>query len=292
MGMDRGRLAQSSSTTKPSGISMRELERDLPDMRDTREPTARAASLPAIAIVGAGRAGNALNRAARHAGLEVAIAGRADAAEACSRCQVAVLCVPDGGNEQAAELAAGHTPPLRFVGHVSGAMGLGALNAALQRGAKTFGLHPLQTLPDGESEIRGAACAVAGSDQEALDLAFRLARALGMDPFAISDEQRAPYHAAAAMASNFLVALEESASSLLQAAGVDSARELLAPLVLRSAANWSERGRAALTGPIARGDEETVERHRAAIAATSPELLALYDEMAARTRSLTSEAGR
>jgi predicted short-subunit dehydrogenase-like oxidoreductase (DUF2520 family) len=279
-----------SSTTTPSGISMRELERDLPP--ETHGRKAAVADLPAIAIVGSGRAGSALQRAAADAGIQVAMAGRADAAEACSSCEVALLCVPDTEIEHAAELAAEHTPPLRFVGHVSGAVGLDALSAARDRGARVFGLHPLQTLPSGAAQLAGAACAIAGSDPEALDLATRLASALGMDPFEISEEQRAAYHAAASMASNFLVALEESAARLLEAAGVGSGRELLAPLVLRSAANWSERGGAALTGPIARGDEETVARHREAIERTAPELIALYDELAARTRSLTERKQR
>ena len=81
-----------------------------------------------------------------------------------------------------------------------------------------------------------------------------------MVPFDVPEESRAAYHAAAAIASNFLVALETSAEELLEAAGVEDARELLAPLVLRTAANWAERGAAALTGPIARGDEATVTR--------------------------------
>ena len=89
-----------------------------------------------------------------------------------------------------------------------------------------------------------------------------------MRPFEVPEESRAAYHAAAAIASNLLVALEESAAELLARLGVEDARELLAPLVLRTAANWAERGPDALTGPIARGDEATVERHRAALAET------------------------
>jgi len=114
-----------------------------------------------------------------------------------------------------------------------------------------------------------------------------------MNPFVVSEESRAAYHAAAAIASNFLIALEASAVELLEAAGVadpEEARELLAPLVLRSAANWAERGPDALTGPIARGDEETVERHLAAIDGVAPELLGLYHALAERTRAVA--AGR
>ena len=105
-----------------------------------------------------------------------------------------------------------------------------------------------------------------------------------MRPFAVSEEQRAAYHAAASIASNFLVALQESASGLLESAGIEDGRELLAPLVLASAANWAEHGGDALTGPIARGDFATVERHLAALAETAPELIPMYEALAERTR--------
>ena len=73
---------------------------------------------------------------------------------------------------------------------------------------------------------------------------------------------------------------------------MQDARELLAPLVLRTAANWAERGPDALTGPIARGDAATVERHRAALAELSPELLAAYDALAAHTEALSSAGSK
>jgi predicted short-subunit dehydrogenase-like oxidoreductase (DUF2520 family) len=209
--------------------------------------------IPALAIIGAGRVGRAINRAARAEGLETALAGRADAAAACESAEAVLLCVPDGAIAQAVESipqAAG----IRFVGHTSGAVGLEGLAPAAARGAATFGLHPLQTITDDNPELIGASCAVAGSSPEALALARTLARRLGMRSFEVPEESRAAYHAAAAIASNFLVALEESAVELLEQSGIEDARELLAPLVLRSAANWAEHGGAALTGPIARGD--------------------------------------
>ena len=127
-----------------------------------------------------------------------------------------------------------------------------------------------------------------------LSFARALAEALGMRPFEVPEESRAAYHAAAAMASNLLVALEESAAELARAAlGIEDARELLAPLVLRTAANWAERGPDALTGPIARGDRATVERHRAALAETAPELLArLRRAGGARRGDAPAEAAR
>ena len=94
------------------------------------------------------------------------------------------------------------------------------------------------------------------------------------------------------MASNFLIALEATAEDLMAAAGIDDARSLLAPLVLRSAANWAEHGSDALTGPIARGDEETVRRHLEAIEAIAPELADSYRAMAARTRAIAATGER
>ena len=88
------------------------------------------------------------------------------------------------------------------------------------------------------------------------------------------------------MASNFLITLEESAAQLLAAAGVKSPREVLAPLVLRSAANWADAGVDALTGPIARGDRATVGLHLSALAERAPELAPLYEALAERTRAL------
>jgi len=104
-----------------------------------------------------------------------------------------------------------------------------------------------------------------------------------MKPFEVPDDRRSAYHAAAVMASNFLIALEEAAAVLLARAGVEDARAILTPLVLRTAANWAEAGSMALTGPIARGDAVTVQRHRDALRELAPELLPLYDALAERT---------
>jgi predicted short-subunit dehydrogenase-like oxidoreductase (DUF2520 family) len=266
---------------------MRELERDLPT--SSAPGRGRDAALPALAVIGAGRVGTAMHRASSAAGLEVRLAGRDDALAACRASQAALLCVPDAEIPAAAAEVAEAVPPLRFVGHTSGATRLEALAVCADRGAATFSLHPLQTIPDGSADLTGASCAIAGSGASAEGLARELAEALEMRPFAVAEERRAAYHAAASIASNFLVALEESAAGLLADARVEDARELLAPLVLRTAANWAERGGDALTGPIARGDTETIARHSEALRELAPELLPLYEVLAERTAEL---AGR
>ncbi len=243
----------------------------------------------ALAVVGNGRLGASVSRAAKSAGIDIALAGRDDALEACRDSKVALLCVPDAAIAEACESIAEAVPPLRFVGHTSGATGLDALEAATARGAEAFSLHPLQTVPDRDASLTGAPCAIAGASPGATEAARTLALGLGMRPFEVPEESRAAYHAAASIASNFLVALEESAAELLERAGIEDGRELLAPLVLRTAANWAERGGEALTGPIARGDEETVRRHLEALRETSPELVELYEALAERTRELARQ---
>jgi predicted short-subunit dehydrogenase-like oxidoreductase (DUF2520 family) len=256
---------------------MRELERD-----QSHTPTERAP----ILIVGRGRVGASLAAAAREAGVPARLVSSDEAPAAARSATAALLCVPDAAiAEVAAGLAQG-PPPL--VGHVSGATTLEPLAAANAPGA--FSLHPLQTFPGEETAVAGLPCATAGSDEAAESFASMFARRLGMRPFSVPDEHRAAYHAAACISSNFLVALQESAAGLLEAAGVEDGRELLAPLVLATAANWAESGGAALTGPIARGDAATVGRHREALAELGPELLEMYEAMAERTAAVAGAA--
>jgi predicted short-subunit dehydrogenase-like oxidoreductase (DUF2520 family) len=196
-----------------------------------------------------------------------------------------LLCVPDAAiAEVAAGIGRSGAAP-RLIGHSSGATTLDPLNAA-EAVEGCFSLHPLQTLPDGEADLSGAPAAVAGSNQSALEFADELARSLGLKPFVIDEGDRALYHAAASMASNFLVTLEQNAAVLLAESGVSEPREVLAPLVRRTLENWIHKGPEALTGPIARGDAATVERHREAIAGARPDLVAFYDELANATTAL------
>jgi predicted short-subunit dehydrogenase-like oxidoreductase (DUF2520 family) len=142
---------------------------------------------------------------------------------------------------------------------------------------------------DGVPPFAGAGAAVAGSTPRALAVAHELAERLGMRATTVADEDRAAYHAAASIASNFLVTLEGAAERLAATAGVD--RELLAPLVRASVEDWIRLGaERALTGPIARGDEATVARQREAVAERLPDDLELFDTLTAATRRLAGAA--
>jgi predicted short-subunit dehydrogenase-like oxidoreductase (DUF2520 family) len=236
-----------------------------------------------VGIVGPGRVGTALARALRDAGLDVE--GPAGRGERPARCDAIVLCVPDGEIPAAAEAVTAAAP---LVGHTSGATPLSALAHA---GVPAFGLHPLQSFAHPGVRFEGAGAAVAGTTPEALEFAVRLAERLGMTPFEIDDEGRAAYHAAASVASNFLVTLQAAAETIAAGAGLDreEARALLTPLVRQTVENVAELGpEAALTGPVARGDEATVTAQREAVAEVAPELLALFDELVRHTRELAA----
>lgn len=109
-----------------------------------------------------------------------------------------------------------------------------------------------------------------------------------MRPARIADRDRAAYHAAASIASNFLITLEASAERLAASAGVS--RELLIPLVRATVENWARLGSdRALTGPVARGDELTVQRQREAIAERAGDMLPLFDALVDATRVESSQ---
>jgi len=213
-----------------------------------------------VQVIGAGRVGSAIAARLAQRGVEL----REDGAE------LVLLCVPD----TAIADTAARIEPGPWIAHVSGATPLAALGPHERR----FGLHPLQTFTRarGPEQLDGAWAAVTAETTEARELGFELARVLGLEPFELAEEARPLYHAGAAIASNYLVTLHRVAADLLRAAGAPP--EALVPLMRRTIDNGFE-----LTGPIERGDWETVEAHRRAIRATRPELEPLYAVLAEAT---------
>jgi predicted short-subunit dehydrogenase-like oxidoreductase (DUF2520 family) len=239
----------------------------------------RSQTLTSCAIVGQGRLGTALAAALRATGLDVD--GPLGRGANPRGADAVLLCVPDAEIANAAAAVTAGVP----VGHCSGATGLDVL-----AGHEAFGLHPLMTVPaTGTPVFAGAGAAVAGTTPRALAIAHELAARLGLRPTTVADADRAAYHAAASIASNFLVTLEGAAERLAATAGVD--RALLAPLVRAAVDNWARLGAAqALTGPIARGDHATVARQRDAVAERTPDLLPLFDALTDATRGLARSA--
>ena len=225
-----------------------------------------------IAVIGPGRLGRVLARALEAAGFTVH--GPLSRTDETPDVDIAILTVPDAAIPDAAQRARRHATQLA---HTSGATGLEHVD---------FSIHPLQTFTGTEAPdvFRGIGAAIAGRTPHDEAIARQLAQALGMQPFHVDD--RASYHAAASFASNFVLTVLDTAEQLATQAGVDNPRDVLAPLVRQTVDNWQRTGAAAsLTGPIARGDEATVAKHRAASTDT-----ALFDALAAATRKLATRA--
>jgi predicted short-subunit dehydrogenase-like oxidoreductase (DUF2520 family) len=220
-----------------------------------------------VHVIGAtGRVGSAVSSRLRERG------ARIDETDP----DLVLLCVPD---RTIAEVAA-ELEPGPWVAHVSGATPLAALDPHERR----FSLHPLLSITKerGPEQLDGGWAALTAETDEARTTGRELAALLGLRPFDLSDEKRALYHAAAAMASNYLVTLREIAGSLVESAGVPP--EALDPLMRSVIDNGFE-----LTGPIARGDWETVERHLEAIRESRPELEDLYIALAAQTARIAGQ---
>jgi predicted short-subunit dehydrogenase-like oxidoreductase (DUF2520 family) len=213
-----------------------------------------------IRIIGVGRVGSAIAARLRERGVTMS---EEDA-------QLVLLCVPDGAIAEVAR----RIEPGPWVAHVSGATPLSALDPHRRR----FSVHPLQTFTRarGPEQLDGAYAAVTAESEEARALAVELAETLGLRPFELADDQRVLYHAGAAIASNYLVTLRRVAGRLVEDAGAPP--EALDPLMRRTIENGFE-----LTGPIARGDWETVEAHVRAIRARRPEYEGLYHALAEAT---------
>ena len=220
-----------------------------------------------IRVVGAGgRVGSAVSARLAERGVRLAD----------DEPELVLLCVPD---RAIAEIS-GAIEPGPWIAHVSGATPL----AALDPHARRFGMHPLQSFSKarGPEQLDGAWAAVSAEGENARTTGFWLAKTLGLRPFELDDDGRAAYHAGAAVASNYLVTLRQAAGSLLESAGAPP--EALEPLMRGVIDNGFE-----LTGPIARGDWETVERHLAVIREVRPELEELYLTLARATATI---AGR
>jgi predicted short-subunit dehydrogenase-like oxidoreductase (DUF2520 family) len=214
-----------------------------------------------VNVIGRGRVGSAV--AARLA--ERGVGLREDA-------ELVLLCVPDAAiADMARRLSLGP-----WVAHVSGASPLSALEPHTRR----FGMHPLQTFTRsrGPEQLDGAWAAVSGESDEARAHGRALALTLGLRPFDLDDDARSLYHAGAAVASNYLVTLHQAASRLFAAAGAPP--EALVPLMTRTIENGFD-----LTGPIARGDWDTVGAHVRAIHDEAPELEPMYVALAEATRA-------
>ena len=261
-----------------------------------------------IGIVGTGKVARALALGLQnHSSAPLVVWGRAPAqcreavghlshAQAVSplsditdTCDVVAIAVADDAIPQVvraiSEAGALSQAPLVF--HVSGGSGTAVLERLRQMGAKTAAIHPAMTFT-GEPELElermtGSRFAVTGSSAESSQLAQSIVEALGGISVEIPEAYRALYHAALCHAANHLVTLFTGASHALRVAGVDDPAGLLAPLARAALENSIANGFGALSGPVLRGDTETIRRHLETLAGDCPELLSSYRAMALAT---------
>ncbi|HZX04718.1 Rossmann-like and DUF2520 domain-containing protein [Kribbella sp.] len=248
-----------------------------------------------IGLIGAGRAGTALGAALAGAGHPlVGVTARSDASleraarllpavpvlaadEVTARADVVLVAVPDDRIQDVAQ-----TLPLtsaQYVVHLSGAHGLAPL-AGLA--ATPVALHPAMTFPGGAVELDGVMFTATAPDA-ARELVERLVKALGAQVQWVADDQRTTYHAGLVHGANHLTTLVCQAVAVLREAGVADPVATLRPLLTATLDNTLRSGHHALTGPIARGDVDTVAAHLAVLRGSTRDS---YAELARATVEL------
>lgn len=267
-----------------------------------------------VGVVGAGRVGSVLAAALRAAGHEVvAAAGESDASRSriadllpgvpvdkptgvARACDLLLLTVPDDmvDNVVTMLVASGSIREDQYVVHTSGRHGLAVLAPAAAVGARVVALHPAMTFtgtPVDLPRLQGCVFGVTAPEAERA-VAERLVADLGGRPTWVAEERRTLYHAGLAHGANHLVTLVAEAMEMLDAAGVDDTAGTLRPLLTAALDNALESGDAALTGPVSRGDVQTLEGHVADLESNAPQTLGSYLALARATLGRVVTDGR
>jgi predicted short-subunit dehydrogenase-like oxidoreductase (DUF2520 family) len=266
-----------------------------------------------VGVIGAGRVGTALAAALSRAGHRVVAAhgvsqvsrqrieqylpGTAvrDPADVCAEADLVLLTVPDDALAGLVSGLAATGAPLvgRLLVHASGRHGLAVLEPATRLGGLPLAMHPVMTFtgrPDDVDRLAGISFGVT-APPTLRPVAEVLVMEMGGEPVFIAEELRGLYHAALAGAANHLVTQVVQACDLLSAAGVARPARMLGPLLSAALDNALRLGDAGLTGPVARGDAETVAEHVAALHAAAPEALPAYLALARLTASRALSSG-
>jgi predicted short-subunit dehydrogenase-like oxidoreductase (DUF2520 family) len=273
-------------------------------------------SKPTISIIGPGVVGSTLGRTLRRVGYTIAaVAGGSDetrtaelaraidasdasTAQAAAAGELVLLSVPDAAiqrvcDQLAAAGALGHRPMLA---HCSGALDTSVLQSARDAGCAVGSMHPLQTFPSVEAAIArlpGTWWFIEG-DEAALPAMDAIATHTGGRAVRIDPAGKAIYHAAAVMSANYLTTVLDAALEMYERVGLDRdiARKAIAPIVRATVENVLQHDTAdALSGPIARGDVETVDAHLTALDTLEGDFAALYRRIGLRTVRIARRRG-
>ena len=266
-----------------------------------------------VGVIGAGRVGTALAVALSRAGHKIVAASAvSDAsrervrrylsgtpviqpADVADAADLVLLTVPDDALPGLVHGLAATDAPLmgRMLVHASGRHGLAVLEPATQQGALPLALHPVMTFTGRADDADRLAGICFGVTAPAVlrPAAEVLVMEMGGEPVFIAEADRNLYHAALAGAANHLVTQVVQAEDLLAKAGVGQPARMLGPLLSAALDNALRFGDAALTGPVARGDADTVAGHVAALRAEAPEALPAYLALARLTATRALAAG-
>jgi predicted short-subunit dehydrogenase-like oxidoreductase (DUF2520 family) len=267
-----------------------------------------------IGVVGAGRVGAVLSAALRAAGHEVVAAAgesaasrdridallpgvrRAKPTDVARSCELLLLTVPDDMLENVVTtmVGAGAIRSGQVVCHTSGRHGLAVLASAEEVGARPLALHPAMTFTGTSLDLErlsGCVYGVTARDEDRA-LAQSLVDDLGGHAVWVPEDKRTLYHAGLAHGANHLVTLVSQAMELLAASGAEDPAAMLRPLLTASLENALVSGDAALTGPIVRGDVNTVAAHLTEIADSAPATIPSYVAMAKATADRAVLDGR
>jgi predicted short-subunit dehydrogenase-like oxidoreductase (DUF2520 family) len=272
---------------------------------------------PSFAVIGCGRVGTALAKYLAKSGyVSAGLASKSPASakrvadligasgfsdvlwEAAKKADIIFITTPDGAIKSACDSISEKNgfKSGSVVFHCSGALSSTELLSAKTSGAYIGSMHPLQSFASTEYEFNpfsGIVTSVEG-DEKAIDSAQHITEDLGSYCVTIKTEAKMLYHASAVVASNYLVTLLDLSLSLIKLAGVpgeDALRGLI-PLIEGTISNIEKMGiRNALTGPIARGDIRTIEKHLSEIGSKTPRLLSLYRTLGLYTVEIAKEKG-
>lgn len=222
-----------------------------------------------------------------------------DMPKLASNCDVLFITTPDDAIEQIAHILAGSgcMQPGQVLVHMSGLHTSQILQPALKMGVSGLSMHPMQSCASPEEALLNLPVSVfcLEGDQEALKIGKTMVSRIGAESFTLTTGDKALYHAAAAIASNYLVALFDVARELLGLSGVDYGYQVPALTALMEGTLSNLKimtPRDALTGPIARGDIGTVSKHIKSLEEKAPEILDIYKTLGLRTLKLALEKGK
>lgn len=270
------------------------------------------APVETVAVIGPGRLGTVLARALASAGGRVvAVAGRGTAAldrfvaavptarpgsapQAVATADLVLLTVSDDalpGVARSLAVADAVRPGGRWI-HTSGRYGAAVLRPLALAGGRVAACHPAQTFatPDDGDALTGCAWAVTAAAGD-VGWAGAFVRAVGGTPVEVDEAARVRYHAGLAIGANGTAAVVSLARDLLRSAGIAAPERFLSDLVERSAGNAARDGAAALTGPVRRGDVDTVRAHLDDLATTWPEAVPAYRALSRLALSYAARAG-